>query len=401
MKSITKLIAVAMVLPTAALAGEWSSGGGAVLRDANNPWFLENTKEVSYCIKSDNKSFADLPTPLPEIVEKALSFWKKQMRDVSAATNAYAISKDPTSPFASIEVASQKFTYASKCTGKEDIAFQFAVADSKQRKFFSSSKNLIGAAVRTDYDEVQLRAKGFIYVAADSGLKAYQGEHLRPRAWHEGKGGLLFRALVHELGHVFGLSHGTEGVMSEYYTESLLRDHSVPKEYSESFDLPSIFHFELSAFLSAQLLGSEACEKDYGKKIFGSDFHCPFISLKQDGPDGFLLVMKPSQDGEEKIIGRLDGKTILRVPGHGFGVNVVLTDRQNVFSSEASKILRLRGPSVHMGRFVGKFTPTAKDGKSFTAILILSPEAVTFDGFIDGSYVTNIMNWSFSSLGNF
>ncbi len=67
----------------------------------------------------------------------------------------------------------------------------------------------------------------------------------------------------------------------------------------------------------------------------------------------------------------------------------------------ANKFLRLRGPGMHSGRFVGKFTPSSKNGKSFDAVLILSPEAIIFDGIIDGKYITNIMNWSFSSIGVF
>lgn len=401
MNFIKTLISVIVTLPTIALAGEWSSGGGAILRDANNPWFLENTKEVSYCIKSDSKSFSDLPTPLPEIVEKAVRYWKDQMADVSATTNGYPISKDPKVDYVIIRVATQKFTYNPKCSGNEDIVFQFGVQDSKQKKFFGKSSGIIGAAVRTDYDEVNLKGKGFVYITADKGPNQYKGDHLRPNAWHEGKSGLLFRAVVHELGHVFGLSHGGEGIMAESYSESLLRDRAVPAEYANGFELPSFFHFDLSPMLSVQLMGSEVCQGEMGKKLFGTEFQCPFSRLKQDGPDRFLLVAKTPDSDEEKLIGTLEGKTSLRVPGNGFGVNVVLTDRQNVYSATANNQLRLRGPSIHMGRFVGKFKPALKGGKIFTAVLILSPEAATFDGVVDGEYLTNIMNWSFSSLGRF
>lgn len=401
MNFIKTIVSVVVALPTIALAGEWSSGGGAILRDANNPWFLENTKQVSYCIKSDSKAFADIPTPLNELVDKAIAYWKEQMADLNATTNGYPISKDPKVEYVIIRVATQKFTYNAKCSGNEDIVFQFGVLDSKQKKFIGKSSGIIGAAVRTDYDEVNLKGKGFIYITADKGANQYKGDHLRPNAWHEGKAGLLYRAIVHELGHVFGLSHGGEGIMAESYSESLLRDRAVPAEYANGFELPSFFHFELSPMLSMQMMGSEACQGETGKKLFGTEFPCPFSRLKQDGPDRFLLVAKAPGSDEEKLIGTLEGKTSLRVPGNGFGVNVVLTDRQNVFSEKANNHLRLRGPSIHMGRFVGKFKPALKGGKTFTAILILSPEAATFDGMVDGEYLTNIMNWSFSSLGRF
>ncbi|MFN7733487.1 MAG: hypothetical protein ACK5OB_16440 [Pirellula sp.] len=401
MNFIKTLISIIATLPTIALAGDWSSGGGAILRNANNPWFLENTKEVSYCIKFDTKSFSDLPTPLPEIVETAFKYWKTQMSDLNATTNGYPISKDPKVDYVIIRVATQKFAYNAKCSGNEDITFQFGVLDSKQKKFFGKSSGIIGAAVRTDYDEVNLKGKGFVYITADKGSNQYEGDHLRPNAWHEGKSGLLFRAVVHELGHVFGLSHGGEGIMAESYSESLLRDRAVPAEYANGFELPNFFHFNLSPMLSSQLMGSEICQGEMAKKLFGTEFQCPFSRLKQDGPDRFLLVAKPPGSDEEKLIGTLEGKTSLRVPGNGFGVSVVLTDRQNVYSENANNHLRLRGPSLHMGRFVGKFKPAFNGGKTFTAVLILSPEAATFDGVVDGEYLTNIMNWSFSSIGRF
>ena len=400
--NITKtFIAIAIWFPVAVMAGDWSSGGGTILRNANNPWFLENTKHVSYCIKSDGSGFSNLPTSLPEVVEKAIEYWKVQMSDVAAKTNGYQISKDSSVPFVTIEIATQKFDYNSKCGGDEDITFQFGVLDQKHKQFFNSSSRVIGAAVRTDYDEVNLRGKGFVFIASDSGPLQYKGEHLRARAWHEGKGGLLFRAVVHELGHVFGLSHGGEGIMAESYTESLLRDHEVPSDCADKLELPSFFHFELSPLLSVQLMGSEVCQGVFGKKLFGTSFQCPLTRLKQESPNKFLLVARTSEASQEILVGTLLGKTELRVPGNGFGVNVVLTDKQNVFSENANKILRLRGPSIHMGRFVGKFIPAFKSGKTFMVILILGPESATFDGVVDDKYLTNIMNWSFSSLGSF
>lgn len=78
-------------------------------------------------------------------------------------------------------------------------------------------------SVRTRYDDVNLRGGGFIYVSADSGPLAYSNEFLRHGAWHLGKGGLLFKVLVHELGHVFGLPHMNESiVMHERFPERVL-----------------------------------------------------------------------------------------------------------------------------------------------------------------------------------
>ena len=39
------------------VAGEWNSGGGEFLADSLNPWFIQNTKIVTYCIEIDDNAF--------------------------------------------------------------------------------------------------------------------------------------------------------------------------------------------------------------------------------------------------------------------------------------------------------------------------------------------------------
>ncbi len=389
-------------------SGGWVSGGGNILRNANNPWFLENTKTITYCILSDS-TFADVPTSPVVLIEKALNYWKVQMADPVANTDGYAISSSTplesiaTEKYITIEVATQDFIFHPKCMGNEDITFQLGVLDKKQSEFLQGGSSRVGAAVRTAYSEAQLRGRGFIYIAADSGKNAYKGKHLRPKAWHEGNGGLLFRAIVHELGHVFGLAHGGEGIMSESYSEALLWEKTFRHDYAESLDLPHFFRFDPSPLLTVQLLGSDAFTDDLGKKLFGPKVSFPLqVQLKENGPDSFILTAKSYRPFEEEFkIGTLEGKMELRVPGHDFGVVVLLTDEQAVFPKSINRHLRLRGPSIHSGRFVGKFYPALPGGKIFDAILIVSPDAVVFDGFHSGTYYTNIFNWSYSSLGSF
>ncbi len=414
MKSLKSISALCLPLflsgtPACASYGGWVSGGGNILRNANNPWFLENTKTVTYCILSDPNTFADVPTSPAILIEKALSYWKKQMADPAAVTDGYAVhSNTPiesiaTEKYVTVEVATQEFVFNPRCYGNEDLTFQLGVLNSEQREFLQDRSPIIGAAVRTSYDEVQLRGRGFIYIAPDSGKNGYKGEHLRPKGWHEGNGGLLFRAIAHELGHVFGLAHGGEGMMSESYSESLLWEKSFRRDYAESLDLSSFFHFDPSPLLTAQMLGSEAFSNGLGKKLFGPQFGFPMqVQLKENGPDSFILTGRKFRGlGGEIKFGTLDGHLELRVPGHDFGVTLFLTDDQTVFPKSINRLLRLRGPSIHSGRFVGKFLPASPGGKTFDAILIVSPDAVVFEGYLNGSYYTNIFNWSYSALGLF
>jgi len=192
----------------------WVSGGGQVVRDGNNPWFLENTQVVKYCITS-SKEFSNLPTPVENLVEQSLKYWKEEFN--------YSLRHSPGFEFGKIKIATQTF-FKVDCDENPDLALQFGVLNELQEQFLGDPKKFIGIAVRTDYDEVNLKAKGFIYFSPDSGPLRYLGEHLKDNAWHLGYGGYLKRLVIHELGHVFGISHTEDGrIMAEGYPEELIR----------------------------------------------------------------------------------------------------------------------------------------------------------------------------------
>ena len=94
-----------------------------------------------------------------------------------------------------------------------DLTFQFGYGtlDEKQREFLLDLRKYIGIAVRTDYDEVNLKGKGFVYISSDRGSSRFDadtvgsGSPFVDSPWQYD--GLLYRVLVHEMGHVFGLPH--------------------------------------------------------------------------------------------------------------------------------------------------------------------------------------------------
>lgn len=55
------LLAVVGVLSLDVYAG-MDSGGGKIVKDSNNPWFVNNTSQVNYCIERDSSTFLWRPT---------------------------------------------------------------------------------------------------------------------------------------------------------------------------------------------------------------------------------------------------------------------------------------------------------------------------------------------------
>ncbi len=71
-----------------------------------------------------------------------------------------------------------------------------------RRRFVAFSQRL-----EDSYDRARLKGKGFIYIAPDHGENAFQVSAAVPEAWTKGGTYRLRNVLIHELGHVFGLSH--------------------------------------------------------------------------------------------------------------------------------------------------------------------------------------------------
>ncbi|MGZ3772754.1 MAG: hypothetical protein ACXVCY_15795 [Pseudobdellovibrionaceae bacterium] len=213
MKTVLPILMMILMMARAASAGGWTSGGGENIRDERNPWWLQNTKEVTYCIKVDEQNFGQPKSLLQDKIKFALNFWKKQLRTVTWTQ----IDRDQN-----VLVGTQNFTETA-CQEGTDLVFQFGVLDGEQIRYLSDPTKFIGVSVRTSYDAVNLKGKGFIYISPESGPLKFNKTGLMQKPWSFGDGVLLTPALIHELGHVFGIPHHRDvHLMAEDFLESIL-----------------------------------------------------------------------------------------------------------------------------------------------------------------------------------
>lgn len=209
------LFVSALILSSNAHSGVWSSGGGELVKDSQNPWFLENTHSVHYCVAQDESAFHLAPEIARRRVREALQYWKDQF--------ARGI------PTIGARVATQTFHETSCEQSGVDLRFQFGILSSEQLAVIGEANNYVALAIRTDYDRVNMRGRGFIYVAPDSGPLRPDSPRLAERPWQINDGALLLHVLAHELGHVFGIQHSNDlplgsgsGLMSAAYPEYIL-----------------------------------------------------------------------------------------------------------------------------------------------------------------------------------
>ena len=258
-----------------ALAGGWIGGGGELARDNVNPWYIANTKKVTACIDVDREHF-HLPEGKQDLqkdfVDKALAYWRDEM-PVDPET------KNP------LVIGTQTFVFG-PCTDDTMLRIQFGVLSPDQRRGMLDSgfdpTHVVSATMRTDYDTENLRGKGFIYIAADSGELRPHTPALFPMPWSDDKGMRLLKVLTHEFGHVYGLPHtpanGTIGqeLMNAGYPELVVNQYlanifgtnldSIPHFFSED---PQASRYPVCARRPATLSAATA-------KFFGSPtpFQC-------------------------------------------------------------------------------------------------------------------------------
>lgn len=186
----------------------WTSSGGEIAGDTLNPWWIENTAEVRYCVETDAATVSVGVDAIEAGFRAALSYWQGHFVGAEG-----------------IKVASQTFTRAA--CGEADVALKIQAGtgtlDALQQDFLGTHlPRIVGVAVRTAYDRVEMRATGFVYLRSDI---ASGGTWSDPRR--------LNHVLVHELGHVFGVPHLQNTIMDEgapehWYDHALNHDLPVP-----------------------------------------------------------------------------------------------------------------------------------------------------------------------------
>lgn len=208
MKYLKHSLFLALAVSKMAFAGGWVVGGGEIMGDAVNPWFLNNNPNVKYCVMINETNFGQSRARVEAITARGLNFWMRQFKEQESGGGEFVLNK-------------LNFTQE-ECKPTTDLKFQFGTIDLKQIVQLPDLDRKIAVSVRTDYDRVNLRGKGFIYISPELGPLALHGPQIQPNAWSLNGGSALQMVLIHELGHVFGLRHDVVSLMAEDYVEFLL-----------------------------------------------------------------------------------------------------------------------------------------------------------------------------------
>jgi hypothetical protein len=325
-----------------AFAGGMISSGGDLLRDAHNPWWVKNTKIVRYCIEIDQSSISGPREQVEALVNQAFEYWKaefaRRLKMVAGKDNFNQV-------FNHIGVGTQQFIKTA-CNGAEGLRIQFGYGTltAAQRELIPDLRSHLGLTVRTKYDEAQLKGSGFIYLASDQGANSYRGgPEMIERPWQYEF--FLYAAIVHELGHVFGIPHIGEpyvSLMSEQFLETMLN-----KSFAETLKeikvsgyppLPYLF-FPSNYFVHCSSAGFSPNVMSYFSLPAGT--RCLHFGIDGDNKQIYVSA-SATPTSYAMIVGRF-AQLDLEAEA-SIACTLYLTERQNVFPLSTQPFNVISGP---------------------------------------------------------
>lgn len=236
------------LLPQFALSLGWSSGSGKIYKDDNNPWFLENTERVFYCVAQDPIHFPVDPVRAKALVREAITSWTYAFR---LAQEEDRYSDDGIEPYGTIRLGTQEFIERDCSFPNLDLRFQLGKLTDQQAEMFQNPQDYIGLAARTSYSRENLKGQGFIYIAPVSGKLKPDLDQLHPEAWNYLDHFAFKIVLRHEIGHLFGLPHKQNSLMDEKTPEMIVGKELV-EFLVEEYDIEIRKHFSPMRFLGLE-----------------------------------------------------------------------------------------------------------------------------------------------------
>lgn len=382
------LLATFLHASTASATGGDVSGGGELLEDRINPWFVQEgtvpttKKIVSYCLIADESAFGVSMSDLEKQVQNAFRFWQDEL------AAAYLPANSPTG--GQVLVGAESFFQASTCENAR-IIFQFGVLTNEQLTDFKNREldptNFVALAMRTKYDPASMQGTGYVYIAPPRGPLAMHGRDIVPDTWATDSNLRLSGILAHELGHVFGLQHDAsrEHLMGAEFPERI-----VTKGSGWTGFIPGIFKVPMN--VDRVLICSETKISNFLLEFFSApaDAACITAIIRQNR---MILSSRRKREGTSTKLGEIQFESELLEREESL-IDLWLPSERYLFKNVATRFGRiLPGPTVRHRQVAGTFFPAASPLEHQRSVQVhLSPARIQVGGVWNGKVVLDVFN---------
>lgn len=181
-------------------AGYTSSAGTLFIGYDQNPWFIGKS-EATYCVEKAPEFSLDMTESL-FVIDLVLKDWESTIQQIK---------ETPLSLGGVPQFLTKRFSRASECSAAVDLRILLGTSHPEVKKALGDRRGVMGFAHRSSYDFGTGRSKGFIWISPDSGPMAQV--NFRKDFWTSSRA--LYLAMLHEVGHVFGIHHNTAAFMDD------------------------------------------------------------------------------------------------------------------------------------------------------------------------------------------
>lgn len=182
------------------VVGGGVSGGSLAFDNYSQAAWFQEKQSVKYCITL-SPTFPISKKEISNTIQFAVQSWKKEMNRVSPEIN---------------EIVATEFVDQGECNGKEDINFLMGIVPKDLAVVESINYKYVSLASVQKMNSERSWKQGYVYVRESSKLDTSGGEpivSLWVPDWT--KENFLKAVLLHEIGHIFGMSHVPGTIMRE------------------------------------------------------------------------------------------------------------------------------------------------------------------------------------------
>lgn len=221
-------------MSTVVAYGGHETGNGGNFKDfyIDNAWFVED-RPVQYCIKRSKKFVVDIED-VQAATKRSIDKWIELSKKLTIKVGQYRIQKS--------------FIYNEKCTKQIDLVFYFGGKPKKISKIINKNDRLVALAYPVETNKTKTWSKGFIYIKDSNITQGDQGicdidnpncinddsdeidddEKVYVADWTYANN--LDAILLHEIGHIFGVSHIPQTIMRESIALKLVMEDELALE---------------------------------------------------------------------------------------------------------------------------------------------------------------------------